>query len=141
MKKRKSGYTLIEIMMVMAIIAILSTLVISAINSARKLQRDTSRRNNVKQLQAALESYYAANKKYPVSTQAVGLSAITGVVGSSYIGDTLVDPSGDDGRYCYAANGTSKYYLRLQSEGSFQGISSFGSQCQSPANAESFDLK
>lgn len=63
--RNKQGFTLIELVIVMAIIAILAALIIGAITVARRTARETANRTNAHTLQTALEAYYASHKNYP----------------------------------------------------------------------------
>lgn len=64
MIKSKRGFTLIELVVVMAIIAILALLIIGAIIIARNTATETTNRSNGQTLRTALESYYARYGKY-----------------------------------------------------------------------------
>lgn len=64
----KKGFTLIELLVVIAIIGLLSTLAVVALNSARAKSRDSKRVADVKQVQTALELFYADSNGYPCST-------------------------------------------------------------------------
>ena len=68
MKRSKKGFTLIELVVVMALIALLSLLVIGAIIAARRMVTETKHRNNGKSIQVGMEKFYASNKSYPVAT-------------------------------------------------------------------------
>ena len=62
----KRGFTLVELLVVIAIIALLSTLSVVALNSARAKARDARRLSDIKQIRTALELYYDANnQQYP----------------------------------------------------------------------------
>ena len=65
MKKLK-GFTLIEILVVIAIILLVSTLAVIAVNAARSKQRDATRLSNLRQAQSALEDYFNENNTYPL---------------------------------------------------------------------------
>lgn len=62
MKELKSfGFTLLELLVVVGIIAILVSLAAVAYNTAQKSTRDSRRRADIKAVQNALEQYYSAN--------------------------------------------------------------------------------
>lgn len=58
------GFTLIELVVVMAIIAVLAVLIIGAIVVARRTATETTNRSNTSALQVSLEAYYSRNKVY-----------------------------------------------------------------------------
>jgi len=64
----KKGFTLVELLVVIAIIAILSTLSVVALNSARTKARDARRLSDIKQIRTALEMYFDSNMAYPDPT-------------------------------------------------------------------------
>ena len=59
------GFTLVELLITISIIAVLSTVAITVYSMAHKNARDGKRIGDIKQIQLALEQYYAANKAYP----------------------------------------------------------------------------
>ena len=64
----KKGFTLIELMVVISIIALLSSIVLSALASARDKARATKVMQEVKQFQIAMEAYRAANTSYYINS-------------------------------------------------------------------------
>jgi len=64
-----SGFTLLEILLVVGIIAILAGIVIIAINPARQLAtvRNTERKSDLKQINSAMTQYYIDNGEYPAT--------------------------------------------------------------------------
>jgi general secretion pathway protein G len=68
MRNNNKGFTLIELLVVIAIIGLLSTLAVIALNSARQKSRDSKRVADVKQIQTALELYFADENGYPTAT-------------------------------------------------------------------------
>lgn len=62
---KKNGFSLIELITVIGIIAIISTLVIINANQLRMQSRDTNRVTDIKEIQTALEVYYNRNASYP----------------------------------------------------------------------------
>lgn len=63
----KNGFTLLELLIVVAIIGILISLGVVSYSSAQKKARDSKRRADMKAMQAAWEQYYADKSAYPVT--------------------------------------------------------------------------
>ncbi|MBI2414472.1 prepilin-type N-terminal cleavage/methylation domain-containing protein [candidate division WWE3 bacterium] len=84
------GFTLIELLVVVMVISALSGIVISLINSGgfRDKAKDGQRIADLKQLQTALELYFADNRAYPVSaswTEISGVDALSAALSPAYI--------------------------------------------------------
>jgi len=60
-----TGFTLIEMLVVISIIGILATLVAANLNSARSRARDAQRKSDIKNIETALRLYYNDNGSYP----------------------------------------------------------------------------
>lgn len=65
---RISGFTLIEILTVVAIIGLLASVVLVGLGSFRTRGRDTRRIADLRATQNALELYYTKNGSYPVDS-------------------------------------------------------------------------
>ncbi len=66
MKREKNGFTLVEILIVIAIIAILAAMLLPALAGARERARRTTCLNNLRQMMSAFEMYAEDNyEKYP----------------------------------------------------------------------------
>ena len=63
--KQKTGFTLIELMVVISIIGILSAVLYANFSDARAQSRDKVRMSALKEVQLALEFYKAQNGVYP----------------------------------------------------------------------------
>jgi general secretion pathway protein G len=61
----KRGFTLIEILVVVGIVALVGTLAAIAVNAARSKQRDATRLSQVRLVQSALEDYFNETNAYP----------------------------------------------------------------------------
>jgi len=64
----KKGFTLIEIMVVIAIIGILSSFLIGAFSGLRQTTRDSQRKTDLRLIQSALEIYRSDTGKYSSSS-------------------------------------------------------------------------
>ncbi len=64
-KYTSKAFTLVELMVTVAIIGILSAVVLANLNTAKSKSRDSKRITDLGQLQIALEKYYDKCKMYP----------------------------------------------------------------------------
>ena len=65
MSKNRSGFTLVELIVVIMVITTLLTLGITSYSSVQRNARNTKRKNDLKNLQVALEAYRAEIGSYP----------------------------------------------------------------------------
>jgi prepilin-type N-terminal cleavage/methylation domain-containing protein len=129
MKNGNKGFTLIELLVVIAIIGLLSTLAVVALNSARQKSRDSKRVADTKQIQTALELYFADNNRYPdmATNTELGSSSTNKLCGSgtfagtctgtTYMGLVPSKPTPNDGscdstenRYMYESDSPNSDY-------------------------------
>ena len=59
------GFTLVELLVVMAIVSVLVTLGIGGFSTSQMRGRDGARKSDLKQISSALELYYTDYNKYP----------------------------------------------------------------------------
>ena len=115
---RASGFTLIEVLIVIAIIGLLASVVLVGLGSFRSRGRDTRRIADLRATQNGLELYYTKNGKYPADENWSELektlrTANIGVVKISH------DPSsrGSEFEYAYdTSDDLQSYVLRAQLE-------------------------
>ena len=65
--KSPAGFTLVELLVVIAVIGVLIALLLPAVQAAREAARRMSCANNVRQLALAMHNFESANKKFPPS--------------------------------------------------------------------------
>lgn len=67
--RQLAGFTLLELLVVISIIAIMVTMGVTSFSTAQKKGRDAKRKSDIKEVQQALEQYYSiCNFNYPVPT-------------------------------------------------------------------------
>jgi len=111
-KISKRGFTLIEILIVVAIIGLLASFVLVGLGGARSRARDARRIADLNQVQQSLELYYSKFGTYPVATAWTGATGLTGVLTSAATGLGIRAIPGDPTLsatyyYCASTGGTS----------------------------------
>jgi len=112
-KNSNRGFTLMELLIVVAIIGLLASMILVGLSSFRTRGRDARRVADVKQVQNGLEIYYAKENKYPevqssgdpgATGAATGWDAMVNEIKIAGIGITQVpqDPLGDAYSYSYS---------------------------------------
>ncbi len=100
------GFTLIELMIVVAIIAILAGILIPNFVNARSQAQTAACESNLRSIATALELYYADNQVYPTASGASVQPALFTVNNVSYLNNTPKDPAAQSGTATYALTTT-----------------------------------
>ena len=64
-KKRMGGFTIVELLVVIVVIAILVALTLPNLFGLQRRARDDTRKNDLKNIQQALETFFNDNSAYP----------------------------------------------------------------------------
>ena len=107
---RKQGFTLIELMIVIAIIGVLAVMGGANYISSLKRSRDSRRMADLEQVRGALEMYRTDNDDYPLGNYVT----ITEVLNPGYLKSIPSDPGGTNS-YVYESDGPT-YELCAQLE-------------------------
>lgn len=144
MKKEKlmKGFSLIELLVVIGIIAILTGLVAFNFNSARMRARDVQRKSDLRELRSALELYKNDNNQQYPSSDDYG-SLIIELNAGGYIQQDLKDPkiaqTGDTGsweEYTYTLINPALYQITMCFENKADDtLPSTAASCGVPAKA------
>lgn len=112
------GFTLIELMVAVSIIAVLSTVGVTAFSKAQVKARDATRKNDLRQIQTALDLYYEKEHKYPGEGNGVGDGANCISISIPELPSVPKDPQTNE-PYCYQVNESeSLFYLWAKLENS-----------------------
>lgn len=127
---KSRGFSLIELLVVITIIALLTGVILDSIGGSKAKARDAQRISDVGQLQLALALYFDRCNTYPTPSSGV-LSASThdatcpsGITLGSYINQVPTPPSGVSGvtTYAYSAlNNGSGIYVSYVLHASLEG--------------------
>ena len=93
----KKGFTIIEVVLVLAIAGLIFLMVFLALPALQRNQRDTQRKNDLSRVQSAINSFQANNRgRIPTIYTTTGNTLSNNFV-ASYLtvgGDTFQDPNG-----------------------------------------------
>src|SRR4051812_7764221 len=93
LKKRQSGFTIVELLIVIVVIGILATLVIVTFTGIQQKARNSQRQTDINALDSHIEAYYAQTGSYP----SYAVLTTNGWIGANMKGldpEALVDPKG-----------------------------------------------
>ena len=87
---KKFGFTLVELLVVMAIIGVLMGLLLPAVQAARESARKTACANNMRQIGLAMLNYEAATRLMPCGGEGVDFT-LKGGWGDTVFCDTITN--------------------------------------------------
>lgn len=111
-KKINAGFTLIELLVSMGIVAVLTGMAAFNFNLSRVRARDVERKNDLNQMQKALEVYKNDVGSYPGTTSTTFSEAAGALVTAGYLKKSFADPKIEDWEdYAYKFVDFKNYYL------------------------------
>ena len=148
LNRKESGFTIVELLIVIVVIGILAGLVITTFNGIQQKGRDTERETDIKALHGQVEAYYAQKGYYPsltnmndrasggfVATELKGLDAeafkdpkgtASTLVGTAAANSYAYAVTNSAGTSCEADSTTcAKYTLTATLEGTINGSSTY----------------
>jgi type IV pilus assembly protein PilA len=93
--KKQSGFTIIELMMVIAIVSILATIALAAYSNFTIRSKVAEGLGFASEAKTAVTSYYAGNNKFPFDNNAAGLPPATSYGQYDHIDSLEVENDGD----------------------------------------------
>ncbi len=100
------GFTIIELLVVISIIAILASVTMASLISARVKARDTRRGEDVHQIQTALALYYTDCHRFPTTlTASANTGCPSGITLGNFLNPVPLDPT-TNAPYAYAGLGS-----------------------------------
>ncbi len=118
LNSKKKAFTLVEMLVVVTVIAVLSSMVLVGMGGARAKARDARRTADLHNVRNALELYFAKNGVYPAvsGTGIAGWNSLRSAITSADIGiyQVPVDPlnnEADKYYYFYVTNSSKTTYV------------------------------
>lgn len=114
MIKRKNGFTMIELLVVIVILGLLSAIGLGSFRSSQAKSRDSRRKAELGQIARALEMYHGDYKTYPDVISVDANNQFKDNKGTVYMANYPSDPAG--GQYLYIKIDDRSYVLMAKLE-------------------------
>lgn len=114
---KNKGFTLVEMLVVMTIVAILLAISLVSYAGSRKMARDSKRKADIESVRSALEVYRTDCHTYPATLSFDGTAQIRGseaeCLNNVYLEDTPADPLSPTYSYFYEKDSDSANIYRI----------------------------
>lgn len=112
-QRNRNGFTLVELLVVISIIAVLTAVLSVNFMGARERARDAQKMETLNQMKNALRIYYNDHQSYPAVSSPVTSNDISSAIGTSY----MPGASNIDFSYTYSQNsGGDGFWLKANLE-------------------------
>ena len=119
-KENSKGFTLVELLVVVAIIGLLSMMVVISVTGAKAKSRDAQRVSEINSIATVLSMYHNDYNQYPIfDGNITGTDTVSVALrGTGYINMVPTDPLNQDSSACAGAPlNLTGYYYYYQSDG------------------------
>lgn len=132
LKRKESGFTIVELLIVIVVIGILAALVVTTFSGIQRKARNTERETDIKALHGQLEAYFAQENAYPTldnmndadwreenmkGLDAEALRDPNGAAAALCATGTAANTTKDTACYSYVLDGDGIYTLTAAKEG------------------------
>lgn len=94
-KQNKNGFSLIELLVVISIIGILSTILVTNFMGMREKAKDAQKIQDLNSMKNALRSYYNDNQSYPVDVSEIKEEYFPALDNIGFVYKYVVSPDGE----------------------------------------------
>lgn len=129
-QQTKQGFTLIELIVTMTVVAILTTMAMISFGGTNKKARDGRRASDLQKVAIALEMARQVGGTYPVASSGQAPSLVT----SGFLQKWPDDPKSYLYYYQRPTNYTYTLSSYMEDLGSTNGTGSYGNNCGAPGN-------
>ena len=106
----KKGFTILELLISIAIIAVLSSIIMVSMTGIKKQTRDTRRMSDINEIQKALNLYFTTTNRFPIFTSETiitGTDAFSTLLEQGgHITQVPTDPAYPEYAYTYQSDST-----------------------------------
>lgn len=111
------GFSLLEILVVIAILSVITTIGSLSYSNVRSRSEDSKRRTDIEEIRSALEQYKSINNTYPTPNTTISPGLPFGTSGlvdgtNTYMEKIPQDPDYPVKTYTYISSGSSDYILK-----------------------------